>query len=55
MLFRSITIAFVESDPGNVDLAVYFDQYSLRSQSATTSVLTLQVMDTRSQAAVLAH
>ena len=48
---KDITIAFVESDPGNVDFGVYFDQYSLRSQSATTSVLTLQLMDTRSQAA----
>lgn len=48
---KDITIAMVETDPGHVDFGVYFDQYSLRSQSNTSSVLTLQLMDTRSNAA----
>jgi len=45
---KDITIAFVESDPGNVDFGVYFDQYSLRNTSSSTSILNLQVMDTAS-------
>jgi len=45
---KDITIAMVETDPGNVDFGVYFDQYSLRNSSAATSQLTLEVMDTRS-------
>ncbi len=48
---KDITIAMVETDPGQVDYAVYFDQYSLRAQTNTSSTLTLQLMDTRSQAA----
>ena len=48
---KDITIAFVESDPGHVDFGVYFDQYSLRSQTNTSSVLSLEVLDTRSAAA----
>lgn len=48
---KDITIAFVESDPGHVDFGVYFDQYSLRSQTNTSSVLALEVLDTRSAAA----
>ena len=48
---KDITIAMVETDPGNVDFGVYFDQYSLRAQSNSSSTLTLQLMDTRSQAA----
>ena len=47
---KDITIAFVESDPGHVDFGVYFDQLSLRSQSNTTSVLSIELLDTRSQA-----
>ena len=47
---KDITIAFVESDPGHVDYGVYFDQLSLRSQSNTTSVLSIEILDTRSQA-----
>lgn len=48
---KDITIAMVETDPGHVDFAVYFDQYSLRAQTNTSSTLTLQLMDTRSNAA----
>lgn len=45
---KNITIAMVATDPGHVDMGVYFDQYSLRSSSASTSgVLRLQLMDTR--------
>jgi len=45
---KDITIAMVETDPGNVDFGVYFDQLSLRNSSASSSQLNLQVMDTRS-------
>lgn len=45
---KDITIAMVETDPGDVDYAVYFDQYSLRSQSTSQNVLRLQLLDTRS-------
>ena len=48
---KDITIAMVETDPGHVDFGVYFDQYSLRSQTNSTNVLRLQLMDTRSNAA----
>lgn len=44
---KDITIAFVQSDPGNVDFGVYFDQASLRASSSSSSVLTLQVIDTK--------
>ena len=47
---KDITIAMVETDPGHVDFGVYFDQLSLRSQSSTTSVLAIELLDTRSQA-----
>lgn len=43
---KDITIAFVESDPGNVDMGVYFDQYSLRNQVSSSSSINLRVMDT---------
>ncbi|MCP5289722.1 MAG: hypothetical protein H6931_11480 [Burkholderiaceae bacterium] len=42
---KDITIAFVESDPGNVDFGVYFDQHSLRASSAASATLTLKVLD----------
>ena len=48
---KDITIAFVESDPGHVDYAVYFDQYSLRNQVSNTSSINLQIMDTVAAAA----
>lgn len=44
---KDIAITMRETDPGNVDFAVYFDQNSLRSVSASTSQINLQVMDTR--------
>lgn len=41
---KDITVAFVESDPGNVDFGLYFDQHSLRKESGTqTTALTLTV------------
>lgn len=43
---KDVTIAFVESDPGNVDFGVYFDQYSLRNQVSASSSINLKVMDT---------
>lgn len=43
---KDITIAFVESDPGNVDFGVYFDQHSLRNQSSGNTNLTIKIMDT---------
>ena len=44
---KDITITMRETDPGNVDYAVYFDQNSLRNASASTSQINLQVMDTK--------
>ncbi len=44
---KDVTITMRETDPGNVDFAVYFDQNSLRNASASTSQINLQVMDTR--------
>lgn len=45
---KDITVAMVETDPGNVDYGVYFDQLSLRTTTNSTSQLNLQVMDTAS-------
>jgi len=43
---KDVTIAFVDSDPGNVDFAVYFDQPSLRFASGTTaSTAQIQLRD----------
>lgn len=42
-----ITIAMVETDPGNVDYAVYFNQHSLRNAGSSTSSLKVFVMDTQ--------
>ncbi len=36
----------VETDPGNVDFGVYFDQFSLRNASTGSTTLTIQLMDT---------
>lgn len=46
---KDITIAFVDSDPGNVDFAVYIDQQSLRKAGSTTegATLVLEILDTR--------
>ena len=43
---KDVTIAMVETDPGNVDFAVYFDQLSLRNSGGGTSTLVLRIMDT---------
>lgn len=40
-----VTIAFVESDPGNVDFGVYFDQHSLRNTSSGTTGINILLMD----------
>ncbi len=47
---KDITIAMVQTDPGDVDFGVYFDQHSLRAAPAVTAgaVLNLEIMDTRS-------
>ena len=42
----AVTIAMVETDPGNVDFAVYFDQLSLRNTGSITSSLNVFLMDT---------
>jgi len=49
---KDVTIAFRESDPGNVDFGVYFDQHSLRNAGSGTSTLVIQIMDTGAAAAV---
>ncbi|MFN9748448.1 MAG: beta strand repeat-containing protein [Burkholderiales bacterium] len=43
---KDITITMRETDPGNVDYGVYFDQNSLRNVNASTSRVVLQVLDT---------
>ena len=48
---KDVTIAFVQSDPGNVDFGVYFDQASLRANSTSSSSLTLQVIDLKAAGA----
>lgn len=50
---KDITIAFVDSDPGNVDFAVYIDQQSLRKAGATEdgATLVLEILDTRAAVA----
>ncbi|MBK9346873.1 MAG: hypothetical protein IPN06_10845 [Burkholderiales bacterium] len=40
-----VTIAMVETDPGNVDFGLYFDQLSLRNASSSSSSLTINIMD----------
>lgn len=41
---KDITIVMRETDPGNVDYGVYFDQNSLRSVSSADSTVRLEVM-----------
>lgn len=43
---KDITIAMRETDPGNVDFGVYFDQNSLRNASSSASQINLRVLDT---------
>jgi hypothetical protein len=41
-----VTIAMVETDPGNVDFGVYFNQLSLRNASSGNSQINIRLMDT---------
>ena len=43
---KDITVVMRETDPGNVDYGVYFDQNSLRNVSTSTSQINLRVLDT---------
>ncbi|MBP9712939.1 MAG: hypothetical protein KBD60_04500, partial [Sterolibacterium sp.] len=43
---KDITIAMVDTDPGNVDYGVYFDQHSLRNSTNSSTSLIIKVMDT---------
>lgn len=43
---KDITITMRETDPGDVDYAVYFDQNSLRNTSENASQMNLRVLDT---------
>lgn len=43
---KDITVIMRDTDPGNVDFGLYFDQNSLRNQSASTSTINLRVLDT---------
>lgn len=45
---KDITITMRETDPGHVDFGVYFDQYSLRAQSNSSTTINLELMDSRS-------
>lgn len=51
---KDITIVMRETDPGNVDYGVYFDQNSLRNVSNSTSQINLRVLDTYAVAQGLA-
>ncbi|MDO9138873.1 MAG: hypothetical protein Q7U38_00910, partial [Methylobacter sp.] len=42
---KDVTIAMVETDAGNVDFGVYFDQHSLRNLSSGNTTLTINLMD----------
>ena len=48
---KTVTIAMVETDPGNVDFAVYFNQLSLRNTSSGTASINIFLMDTAAAAA----
>jgi hypothetical protein len=43
---KDITITMRETDPGQVDYAVYFDQNSLRNSTENASQMNLRVLDT---------
>lgn len=43
---KDITVIMRETDPGNVDYGVYFDQNSLRNVSTSASQINLRVLDT---------
>ena len=48
---KDITVTFRESDPGHVDFGLYFDQYSLRNVTNSTSRINIQILDTRAAVA----
>lgn len=48
---KDITITMRETDPGHVDYGVYFDQYSLRNVTNSTSRINIQILDTRAAVA----
>ena len=48
---KTVTIAMVETDPGNVDMGVYFNQLSLRNSSSGTAAINIFLMDTAAAAA----
>ncbi|MBP7780171.1 MAG: hypothetical protein KA045_01380, partial [Burkholderiaceae bacterium] len=43
---KDITITMRDTDPGQVDFGVYFDQNSLRNFTDTASFMNLRVLDT---------
>lgn len=47
---KDITVAMVETDPGNVDFGLYFDQHSLRANTTSSASLTLQLLDQKAAA-----
>ena len=47
---NDITVGFIQSDPGNVDYGLYFDQHSLRANANSSGTLRLQLLDTRAAA-----
>ena len=48
---KDITVTMRETDPGHVDFGLYFDQYSLRNVTNTTSRINVQILDTRAAVA----
>lgn len=47
---KDITVAMVQTDPGNVDFGLYFDQHSLRANTTSSASLTLQLLDQKAAA-----
>ncbi|SDT84688.1 Ig-like domain-containing protein [Desulfobacula phenolica] len=49
---KDITVAMVQTDPGDVDFSLYFDQPSLRASATTTSggSINLDIMDVKAAA-----
>jgi hypothetical protein len=43
---KDVTITFRESDPGNVDFGLYFDQHSLRNTGSGSTAINILLMDT---------
>lgn len=47
---NDITVGMIQTDPGNVDYGLYFDQHSLRANANSSGTLRLQLLDTRAAA-----